>query len=99
MERVGRNWTLQVISVESGIRREVGRLTPLVSGKDELFEFATGAEKYRKLVYPAGVMLADGQDRSDLFVVRARESLRARAAASTVLRWPLGVGMGLRGAF
>jgi TolB protein len=82
MQKKGRDWTIQAISVENGAMREVGRAVPLLSGKDMLCEFPPGAERYRKLVYPAGVILSDGQDRSDLYMIRARESLGTRAASS-----------------
>jgi Tol biopolymer transport system component len=77
-----RRWSVLALPATGGAAREVGRVTYLTSGKDMVYEFSSGAEKYQRLFYPAGIVLTDGQDRSDLFAIRVREALGTRTASS-----------------
>jgi hypothetical protein len=44
----------------------------LPSGKDMYHVLLPAGARYADLLYPGGIVLADGQDRSDLFLIRAR---------------------------
>jgi len=77
----GKSWVVQTLALDGGAVTEIGRGTRTASGKDMLYRFAAGAEKYEKLFYPAGVVVMDGKDSFDLYVIRARERLSTVAAS------------------
>ena len=68
----GTSWKMIAHSVDSGTETAVGRSVMLPSGKDMFAELTPEGKKFESLVYPGGIVLADGQDRSDLYLIRAR---------------------------
>lgn len=68
----GSNWHLSTWSVDAGKETKIGRFVMLPSGKDHYPELSPEGAQFGKLLYPGGVVLADGRDRSDLFLIRAR---------------------------
>ena len=45
-------------------------------------ELMPEGEKYRDLFYPGGIVMADGKDNSDIYMVRVRDVLKSRFLAS-----------------
>jgi Tol biopolymer transport system component len=72
MRGQGITWDLIARSADSGTETRVGRHVMLPSGKDMFTELSPEGKKYQDLYYPGGIVVADGQDRSDLYLIRAR---------------------------
>jgi Tol biopolymer transport system component len=72
MRGQGTSWQVVAHSVDGGTETTVGRSVMLPSGKDMFAELSPEGAKFESLVYPGGIVVADGQDRSDLFLIRAR---------------------------
>ena len=68
----GTSWEILAWSLDSGVETKIGQSMMLPSGKDMFAELSPDGEKYRDLYYPGGIVVADGQDRSDLYLIRAR---------------------------
>jgi hypothetical protein len=70
----GQGMVYQVVafSVDTRTEKTVGRTAILPSGKDHFAEFPPEASKYQGIYYPGGIIVADGQDRADLYLIRAR---------------------------
>jgi len=88
MQHEGRNWSLVEISAADGTRRRVGRADQLPSGKDMVWRLLPGNESIARLLYPAGIIVSDGQDRSDLYLIRPRDLASGRLASGNTLRFP-----------
>jgi len=72
MRGQGTSWQLVAYSVDNGSEVPAGRSVMLPSGKDMFAELSPEGAKFESLVYPGGIVVADGQDRSDLYLIRAR---------------------------
>ncbi len=68
----GASWEFFARDADSGKETRIGHSVMLPSGKDMYAELSPEGEKYRDLVYPGGIIVADGQDRGDLYLIRAR---------------------------
>jgi len=72
MRGQGLNWATFARSADSGAETQIAKGVMLPSGKDMYHELLPAGARYADLLYPGGIVLADGQDRSDLFLIRAR---------------------------
>jgi hypothetical protein len=71
----------------------------LPSGKDMFTVLSPEGAKYKDLYYPGGIVVADGQDRSDLFLIRARMPVKPTALYMREDRFLCSGFVGLAGCF
>lgn len=74
----GADWWLSELALETGVERRIGRMGLLPSTYSMHAELLPEGEKYRSLFYPGGVILADGEQTGDLYMVRTRDLLENR---------------------
>ena len=72
MRGKGMDWHVSTWSVDSAVETTIGRFVVLPSGKDHYAELTPEGAKFAKLLYPGGIVIADGLDRSDLYLIQAR---------------------------
>jgi TolB protein len=99
MRGQGSTWHVVAYSADGGTESVVGRAVMLPSGKDMYADFTPEGAKYEELFYPGGIVVADGQDRSDLFLIRARMPVKSTALYMREDRFLCSGFVGLAGCF
>jgi Tol biopolymer transport system component len=77
----GTDWRFTAVSVENGTETVIGKEVPLPSGMGMIVDLNEKGEAYRGLIYPGGVVLADGTASSDLYMIRVRDLYKSRLLA------------------
>ena len=95
----GMNYRMIAYSVRTGAETVVGRTAMLPSGRDHYLQILPVGAAYKDLLQPAGIVIADGQDRSDLFLIRARMPDRPAALNIGEDRFLCSGFVGLAGCF
>ena len=99
MQGQGMNWRLTAYDVESRAQKVIGKSVLLPSGRNHYVELTPEGAAYQKAVYPGGIVAADGQDRSDLYLIRARMPERPSAVYFGEDHFLWGGFVGLAGCF
>ncbi len=78
----GDNWYYTAYALETGREGRIGRVEMFPSGKGEITDLDPQGEKYRDQFYPGGTYIfADGNENTDIYLVRARALLESRLLA------------------
>jgi Tol biopolymer transport system component len=81
----GPEWYFNAVTVETGAETRIGKMVPLPSGRNHIAELLPAGEKHRELFFPGGeVILADGKDSGDIYLVRARPLVASGRLAARV---------------
>jgi hypothetical protein len=95
----GTSWEVFARTADSGAEVKIGKSVMLPSGKDMFAELTPEGAKYQDLYYPGGIVVADGQDRSDLYMIRARMPDKTTALYMREDRFLCSGFVGLAGCF
>jgi Tol biopolymer transport system component len=76
------DWDLLAVSTRTGRAAEAGKGVMAPTGKTMFYELTPMGEKYRKLLYPGGLILNDGEDHGDLYLVPAHSVLGSQALST-----------------
>ena len=95
----GTNYEMVERATDTGSETRIGRHVMLPSGKDMFTVLSPEGAKYKDLYYPGGIVVADGQDRSDLFLIRARMPVKPTALYMREDRFLCSGFVGLAGCF
>jgi TolB protein len=76
------DWYFSACSVPRGTETKIAWEASLPSGNGMYPELAPAGEKYRDLFYPGGIVLADGKENSDIYMIRARDIVKSRLLTS-----------------
>ena len=74
----GSDWYLTEFDPSTGKDRRIGTEVMLSSGLGMYVKFLPEGEPYRRLLCPAGAIMADGEQKGDLYMVRAGDLLKSR---------------------
>jgi TolB protein len=82
MRGQGADWYATEFDPASGEERRIATETMLPSGLGSYLKFLPDGEAHRRLLCPAGAVMADGEQKVDLYMVRAGGLLKSRLISS-----------------
>ena len=75
-------WYFTAYSLSRGTEKKIAQEAVAPSGNAMYPHFFKGAERYSELFFPGGVVLPDGKESGDIYMVRAREIVKSRLLAA-----------------
>jgi len=78
MRGSGQTWYFTELDLASGAERRIAVEVPIHGGMSMAVKFLPEGERYRKLLFPGGMLTAEGEETGDFYMIRTRDLVASR---------------------